>query len=81
MKSVRYLDTIQLSNALYKITSRNLGTPELLEAVIERVLIESSNTSTMDVYVICQNLVGLNLAGVSPNNAEYRIFARALTPE
>ena len=67
-----------MSNTLYLMLSRKIGSPELVSTMLDRALSDSNLIEVMEPQLICQNLVSLNLAGVDPSNTDFMTYARGL---
>ena len=61
------------------LVSREIGSRDLINALIERVLDDSNFIERLDAQTVCQNLVSLNLAGIDSKRPEFNAYVSALS--
>jgi len=61
------------------LVSREIGSRDLINALIERVLDDSHFIERLDAQTVCQNLVSLNLAGIDSKRPEFNAYVSALS--
>ena len=75
---MRHLSPETVSELLYKLTKKELGTRTLITAAVKRVELDSHMAATLTAQNICQNLLALNMAGVEPTKEEFCTYAGKL---
>jgi len=75
---MRHLLPENVSELLYKLTSRALGSRSLITATVKRVELDSHLITALSPETICQSLVALNLAGVDPAKEEFCAYVSSL---